>query len=129
MPETTENYKHIRVRHPDRFSKFRVITRMSHLDEDDQKLVRKHVRKSKRPACKYTVGKLKEGKKIGGRSWKLQKIMQPINRKGGYSKVGRKKKAKKKAKKKTKKWGSIGSPSSDKRKKHLAKIRKKRKKK
>jgi len=126
MPETTEKYKHIRVRNPDRFSKFRVITRMSHLDEDDQKLVRKHVRKSKRPACKYTVGKLKEGKTIGGRSWKLQKIMQPIKGKGGKTEMGKKKK---KAKKKGKKWGKIGAPHSAKRKRHMAKIRKKAKKK
>jgi len=69
------DYRHIRVRSPSLFSRFRVITKMSHLDEDDRKLVRKHVRRNKRPHAKYTVGKLKAGRKIKGRAWKLQKIM------------------------------------------------------
>lgn len=73
MPE--ENYKHIRVRNPSMFSRFRVISKMSHLDPDDQKLVRRHVRRNKRSHAKYTVGKLKGRRKIKGRSWKLQKIM------------------------------------------------------
>lgn len=73
MPE--DDYKHIRVRSPNLFSKFRVISKMSHLDEDDQKHVRRRVRKNKRTHAKYTVGKLKGGKKIKRRSWKLQKIM------------------------------------------------------
>lgn len=77
MPEA--DYRHIRVRSPDLFSRFRVISRMSHLDPFDQELVRRRVPRNKRPHAKYTVGKLKEkyGKqlKITGRSWKLQKIM------------------------------------------------------
>lgn len=77
MPE--RNLKHIRVRHPDLFDKetYRVISRMSHLDEHDQKLVRRRIRKNKRVHAKYTVGKLKYGRKIHGRSWRLQKIMVP----------------------------------------------------
>lgn len=121
MPRVHEDgFKHVRVRNPSLFSTFRVLTKMSHLDEDDQKLVRKHVRKSKRAGCKFTVGKLKDGKKIEGRSWKLQKIMVKKSQGGGQ--VGRKKKAKKKGKK----WGKIGAPHSAKRKRHLARIRKRK---
>lgn len=117
MPRVHEdNFKHVRVRNPRLFSEFRVITRMSHLDEDDQKLVRKHVRRNKRAGSKYTVGKLKAGKKIEGRSWKLQKIM--VKKREGGEGMG---------KKKGKKWGKIGAPHSAKRKKHMKKIRKKRK--
>jgi len=81
MPQ--RNFKHIRIRSPRMFNPktFRVITKMSHLDEDDQKKVRQKVPKGKRPHAKYTVGKLKHGKKIKGRSWKLQKIMVPRKRK------------------------------------------------
>lgn len=114
MPQ--KEFKHIRVRNPDLFSEFRVITKMSHLDEEDQKLVRKHVAKAKRPQCKFTVGKLKGERHIKGRSWKLQKIMV----KGGKT-ITRRKKGKKK-----KKWGKIGAPHSEKRKKYLARIRKKK---
>ena len=73
LPEA--KYRHVRIRSPSMFSEFKVITKMSHLDEDDQKLVRRKLRKNKRPHAKYTVGKLKGGRKINGRSWKLQKIM------------------------------------------------------
>jgi len=75
MPEG--EYKHITIRSKKMFDPktFKVITRMSHLDEADQRIVRRNVRKNKRPHAKYTVGKLKGGRKINGRSWKLQKIM------------------------------------------------------
>lgn len=96
MPEG--ELKHLRVRHPDMFSRFRVITKIGHLDEDDQKLVRKKVPKNKRGHAKFTVGKLKGDRKIHGHSWKLQKIM--VKQKGGGGNVG-KKKAKKKSRRKT----------------------------
>lgn len=119
MPE--DEYRHIRIRNPKLFSKFRVIKHRSHLSEEDQKKVRAKIGRKK---GLYTVGKFKKthrksapkGKRGAPLSWGLQKIMVM---KGG-KKMGRKKK------RKGKKWGKIGAPHSAKRKAHMRKIRKKR---
>lgn len=61
-------------------------------------------------------------KKGGGtRRLYLKNGQVPQKQRGGGGNVGKKKRGKKK-----KKWGSIGAPHSAKRKRHMAKIRRKR---
>jgi len=89
MPkEETENYKHLRVRSPRAFSKFRVV-KPSHADKKDLAFAKKkaHVRRLPR-GTKVTVGKLKKKAKVAGaealkgrrvkrRRWAIQKLMVP----------------------------------------------------
>jgi len=75
-----DNYKHIRVRDPKFFSRFRVIRSRDHLSMEDQKIVRRKIGNRK---ALYTVGKFKKkykkyapkGKRGKPLSWGLQKIM------------------------------------------------------
>lgn len=135
MPE--DEYKHLRVRPPEWFSRFRVLKKRSHLDPADRKKVQQKIG-SKRAL--YTVGKFKrqfkakapKGKKGEPLAWALQKIMLK-KPKGGKKRMGKKSKPKKgkktKKQQKKEKWGKIGAPDSEKRKKHMKKIRGKRGKK